>query len=252
MILQFKSIHQQFKKITKEDIENDAEKSILKIKKNNIYATNNIEVIEFLFHEINDMYLKNEDDKKNDNVFNIDIYQNILMDVFAKLLNKTNMNEQEKQEIRNQFSTMMKAIEKQNKLMNEKIISLEKDNIMIKKEIFENKNEIREKLNTSDNRDNQIQSKIREMELEIKKLKEDSNAKTETIEKIKKNLICPISSNFITYPAITKYGNTFENNNILEWFEKKKTDPQNNYELTKKEVFPNNAIFNIINILKED
>lgn len=68
VILQFKLIHKQFKKITKEDIENDAEKSILK-KKNNIYATNNIEVIEFLFNEINDMYLKNEDDKKNDNKF---------------------------------------------------------------------------------------------------------------------------------------------------------------------------------------
>ena len=159
------------------------------------------------------------------------------------------MNEQEKQEIKNQFIVMMKAIEKQNKLMNEKIISLKRDNIQIKKEIFENKNEICEKLKT---RDNQIQSKIREMELEIKKLKEDSNAKTEIIEKFKKNLICPISSNFITYPAITKYGNTFENNNILEWIEKKKTDPQNNYELTKEEVFPNNAIFNIINILKED
>ena len=162
------------------------------------------------------MYLKNKDDKINTDKYkkyNIDIYQNILMDLFAKLLNKTNMNEEEKQEIRNQFITMMNAIEKQNKLMNEKIISLKRDNIMIKKEIYENKNEIYEKINSNDY---QTQSKIKEMELEIEKLKEDSKTKTEIIEKIKKNLICPIDSNFRTYPAITKYGNTFENNNILQ------------------------------------
>ena len=162
------------------------------------------------------MYLKNKDDKINTDKYkkyNIDIYQNILRDLFAKLLNKTNMNEEEKQEIRNQFITMMNAIEKQNKLMNEKIISLKRDNIMIKKEIYENKNEIYEKINSNDY---QTQSKIKEMELEIEKLKEDSKTKTEIIEKIKKNLICPIDSNFRTYPAITKYGNTFENNNILQ------------------------------------
>ncbi len=61
-------------------------------------------------------------------------------------------------------------------------------------------------------------------------------------EKKFENLICPITHQIMKDPHITKYGNSYEKDAILEWLSKNKSDPFTRQPLQAHEIYPNLAL----------
>jgi hypothetical protein len=63
--------------------------------------------------------------------------------------------------------------------------------------------------------------------------------------------LCPISGAIMKDPVITKYGHSYERNEIEKWIEKSGNDPMTKKPLTKNDIFPNFQLKSLIEEYKK-
>ncbi|GLC73021.1 hypothetical protein PLESTF_001323100 [Pleodorina starrii] len=68
----------------------------------------------------------------------------------------------------------------------------------------------------------------------------------ESAELAPKHLLCPITHHILTEPAVTSTGATYERSAIVEWLTKAGKDPLTGRVLSPNEVFPNLAMYHVV------
>ncbi|GFR48551.1 hypothetical protein Agub_g10450 [Astrephomene gubernaculifera] len=68
----------------------------------------------------------------------------------------------------------------------------------------------------------------------------------ETAESAPKHLLCPITHHILTEPAVTSTGATYERSAIVEWLAKAGKDPLTGHAVSADEVFPNLAMYSVV------
>ena len=98
---------------------------------------------------------------------------------------------------------------------------------------------------------NQLDQLSHELKSEVKLLKKKEDIQEKKIQKISQYFKCPISFETMRLPMITKYGYTYDNNNIRNWIKIKHTDPMNRQPLEESQLTINYALKNIMNELNK-
>lgn len=105
--------------------------------------------------------------------------------------------------------------------------------------------------------ENKLKLKINDMDIQIRKLKEDSmkkekalNAINNKLDKIYENLLCPISLSIFEEPVICPSGITYEKKELYAWIKKQKVDPLSKKAITEEQLYPNNVLKNVIEAFK--
>ena len=218
-VLTFKHFKKQIKNLTTSSIIKAIDTSLI-LKENVVDQMENDQIIQLIKDEVDAI-----------NIINSPI---ILKELFQKLYNTSTMEKSEKDAVLSEFNNVLNSIAKQYSHLDNKIDMLKKENDSLKE-------------------------KVENMEIKINKLEFDSirkqymiNNTDKKIDEIKDRLICPITSEYIKNPGVTEYGHTYERAAIEQWLRTRNTDPNTNLQLNHREIYPNNIILNIINLLIEN
>ena len=75
-------------------------------------------------------------------------------------------------------------------------------------------------------------------------LAEDAGVSTERLFPVEYR--CPIGGELMIEPVIDRYGHTYEESNITHWLNENNVSPLNRQPLSRKELYPNRILKNLI------